>query len=174
MPNQQGRVPRRGRTWFGYVYENGRRRQVNTHCTDRTAALIALRQLEQDAADPRKAAAARTTLRHILEMLVEARWSDAKAGKRAPETAHFYAKTSGTLLRLFGEDFRLSQLDAPAVDAFIRARRDEDTSDHTIHKELTTLRAALRIALRARLWSGNLHEVMPERFSSGYKPRNRA
>ena len=105
MPKQQGRVTRRGRIWFGYVYENGRRKQVNTHCTDRTAALIALRQFEQDAADPRKAAAARTTLRHILEMLVEARWSDAKAGKRAPETAHFYAKTSGTLLRLFGEDF---------------------------------------------------------------------
>ena len=80
MPKQQGRVTRRGRIWFGYVYENGRRRQVNTHCTDRTAALIELRRLEQDAADPRKAAAARTTLRQVLEMLVEARWSDAKAG----------------------------------------------------------------------------------------------
>ena len=144
MPKQQDRVTRRGRIWFGYVYENGLRKQVNTHCTDRTAALIELRRLEQDAADPRKAAAARTTLRQALEMLVEHRWSEAKAGKRAPETAEFYAKKAGVLLRLFSEDFRLAQLDAPAVDAYVRARRDEGTSDHTIHKELTTLRAALR------------------------------
>src|SRR2546430_4773151 len=83
-------------------------------------------------------------------MLVEHRWSEAKAGKRAPETAEFYAKKAGVLLRLFSEDFRLAQLDAPAVDAYVRARRNEGTSDHTIHKELTTLRAALRLALRAR------------------------
>ena len=101
-------------------------------------------------------------------------WSEAKAGKRAPETAHFYAKKAGALLRLFGEDFRLAQLDAPAVDAYVRARRDEGTSDHTIHKELTTLRAALRLALRARLWSGSLDEVLPERFGAGYRPRERA
>jgi hypothetical protein len=107
-------------------------------------------------------------------MLVEHRWSEAKAGKRAPETAEFYAKKSGELLRLFGEDFRLAHLDAPAVDAYVRARREEGTSDHTIHKELTTLRAALRLALRARLWSGSLYEVLPETFSAGYKPRERA
>ncbi len=174
MPKQQGRLTRRGRIWFAYVYEKGLRRQVNTHCTDRTAAFIELRRLEQEAADPRKAAAARTTLRQALEMLVEHRWSEAKAGKRAPETAEFYAKKSGVLLRVFGEDFKLAQLDAPSVDAYVRTRRDEGTSDHTIHKELTTLRAALRLALRARLWSGNLHEVMPERFGAGYKPRDRA
>ena len=174
MPKQQGRLTRRGRIWFAYVDENGRRKQVNTHCTDRTAALIELRRLEQDAADPRKAAAARTTLRQILEMLVEHRWSEAKAGKRAPETAEFYAKKAGVVLRLFGEDFRLAQLDAPAVDAYVRARREEGTSDHTIHKELTTLRAALRLALRARLWSGSLDEVLPAGFGSGYKPRDRA
>ena len=71
MPKQQGRLTRRGRIWFGYVYENGLRKQVNTHCTDRQAALVELRRLEQEAADPRKAAAARTTLRQVLEMLVE-------------------------------------------------------------------------------------------------------
>ncbi len=113
--------------------------------------MIEPRLLEQEAADPRKAAAARTTLRQILEMLVEHRWSEAKAGKRAPETAEFYAKKAGVLLRLLGEDFRLAQFDAPAVDAYVRARREEGTSDHTIHKELTTLRSALRLALRARL-----------------------
>ena len=174
MPKQQGRLTRRGRIWFGYVYENGLRKQVNTHCTDRQAALIELRRLEQEAADPRKAAAARTMLRQVLEMLVEHRWSEAKAGKRAPETAEFYAKKAGVLLRLFGEEFRLAQLDAPAVDAYVRARRNEGTSDHTIHKELTTLRAALRLALRARLWSGSLDEVLPDRFGAGYKPRERA
>jgi integrase len=56
----------------------------------------------------------------------------------------------------------------------VRARREEGTSDHTIHKELTTLRAALRLALRARLWSGSLDEVLPDRFGAGYKPRDRA
>src|SRR5205823_3290976 len=81
----------------------------------------------------------------------------AKAGKRAPETAEFYAKKAGVLLRLFGENFRLAQLDAPAVDAYVRA-----------------LQAALRLALRARLWSGSLDEVLPERFGAGYKPRERA
>lgn len=57
-------------------------------------------------------------------MLVEHRWSEAKAGKRAPETAHFYAKKAGVLLRLFGEEFRLAELDAPAVDAYVRTWRE--------------------------------------------------
>ena len=174
MPKSQGRLTKRGQIWFGYVYESGRRRQVNTHCTDRKAALIEMRRFEQEAADPRQAAAARTTLRRALEMLVELRWSEAKAGKRAPETAQFYAAKAGVLLRLFGEEFKLAQLDAPVVDAFVRARREEGTSDHTIHKELTTLRSALRLALRARLWSGSLDEVLPANFGAGYKPRTRA
>jgi hypothetical protein len=94
MPKQQGRLTRRGRIWFAYVYENGLRRQVNTHCTDRTAAFIELRRLEQEAADPRKAAAARTTLRQVLEMLVEHRWSEAKAGKRASRAIARSRRTS--------------------------------------------------------------------------------
>ena len=53
-------------------------------------------------------------------------------GSALLETAEFYVKKSGVLLPMLGEDFRLAQLDAPALDAYVRARRDEGTRDHDV------------------------------------------
>src|SRR5207237_864319 len=55
-----------------------------------------------------------------------------RVGSALLETAEFYVKKSGVLLPMLGEDFRLAQLDAPALDAYVRARRDEGTRDHDV------------------------------------------
>lgn len=91
----------------------------------------------------------------------------------------------------------LTSLDAAAVDDYIARRRTEEAmpakaaveakgrrkarparparyvSEHTIHKELTTLRVALKLAARRGLWRGVVAAVMPVGFSPQYKPRKR-
>jgi len=44
------RLFRRGRVWYGWFYENGRRVTRATHCGDRAAAERVVRQWERDAA----------------------------------------------------------------------------------------------------------------------------
>jgi integrase len=78
------------------------------------------------------------------------------------------------LLRLLGEDRPLAKVDAIAVDAFIAARLEEGASRNTIGKELTTLRSTLKIARRRGQFPRSIDEVMPEQWSSGYRPRERA
>lgn len=60
------------------------------------------------------------------------------------------------------------------VDSYISRRRSEEVSDHTIAKELVTLRAALRLAKRAGLWLGEIDALLPAGFAPEYRPRTRA
>ena len=98
-----------------------------------------------------------------------------------PDTLAFYQRKVGHLTRIFehpkpkGEyqPFLLAKLDAARVDAYIEQRREEGVTDHTIKKELVTLQATLKLAKRRKLWRGDLDEVMPERFSPDYKPKER-
>lgn len=93
--------------------------------------------------------------------------------------------------------FLLAGLTAEVVDGYISRRRSEEAmpgkapvaaagrkkarpgrapryvSEHTIHKELTTLRKALRLAQRRGLWRGAIEHVLPAGFSPEYKPRKR-
>jgi hypothetical protein len=48
---------KRGRVWWGWFYENGKRVSQSTGCRDRNAADAKVRQWERDAADPDHAAA---------------------------------------------------------------------------------------------------------------------
>ena len=52
-------------------------------------------------------------------------------------------------------------------------RRVEGAQESTIAKELVTLRAALKLAVRAGLWLGNPAAVLPVGFSAEYRPRSR-
>jgi integrase len=104
-----------------------------------------------------------------------------RAGRRSDETVKFYETKAGHWIRILEGDpdagtykpFPLATLRAHTVDGYISARRAEDVSDHTIAKELVTLRAALRLAKRAGLWRGDLDEVLPVAFAPEYKPRER-
>jgi hypothetical protein len=76
----------------------------------------------------------------------------ARAGRRSTDTAQFYRKKSGHLLRVLGRDFRVATLtNSSTVDSYISVRRGEEVHDTTIAKELVCLRAALKLAKRRGL-----------------------
>ena len=147
--------------WHAAFYVEGRRVQRSTQCTDKKAAELVLRQWERDAADPAGAAARTATLIDALNLLVQTRDEQAKAGRKSAETVEFYRKKSGHWVCVLGEGFLLAKLDAPVIDGYVSQRRGEEAGDSTIHKELTTLRAALKLAKRAKLWRCDPDEVFP-------------
>lgn len=162
------RVFRRGKTYYCYVYENGVRVQRSTRCQDKKAAEVVARRLERDAADPDHATTAAASLSDALKLLLDARGEKAKAKRGSAETVAFYKRKAGHLVRIFETlddgaylPFRLQDLRADDVDDYISTRREEGVTDHTIAKELVTLRAALRLAVRKGIWRGNPAAVMP-------------
>jgi integrase len=81
---------------------------------------------------------------------------------------------SRQLLRVFGADCTLANVTAETVDRFIATRLREGASRSTVHKELTTLRGALKLARRHGRFPRDVASVMPLDFSIRYKPRERA
>src|SRR5258708_14182900 len=169
------------RVWYGIVYEDGRRIQRSTRCVDRKAAEAVVRGWERDAADPDHAAAQKATLSEALQLLVQRKQEQHRAGLKSAATVEFHQRKAGHLTRVFESDaqgnyvpFFLKALRAREVDAYVSQRLVEDASPHTIKKELGTLRLALKLAKRAGLWQGDLEAVMPMDFSAQYKPRTRA
>ena len=69
--------------------------------------------------------------------------------------------------------FPLPRLVPREVDRYVSQRRAEGASDSTIHKELVTLRAALKLARRAGIWIGDPAALIPVAFAPDYKPRSR-
>jgi len=175
------RLFRRGRVWYGWFYENGRRVTRTTRCRDRAAAERVARQWERDAADPDHAAARTATLTSALQLLLRLDEEEVAAGRRSPDTVDFHRSKAGHLVRVFetnerGEHvpFSLARLRAFDVDGYISRRRSEGAADTTVSKELVVLRKSLRLAIRAGLWRGRVDEVIPIAFSPGYEPRKRA
>jgi integrase len=175
------RLFRRGRVWYGWFYENGRRITRSTKCRDRAAAERVARQWERDAADPDHAAARTATLTDALQLLLKLDEEEVKAGRRSADTVEFHRTKAGHLVRVFETDenkqhvpFPLARLRAFGVDGYISRRRTEGAADTTISKELVVLRKSLRLAIRAGLWRGRVEEVIPVAFSPGYEPRKRA
>lgn len=167
------RLWKRGDVWFCSVYDaSGRRHRRSTRCHDRKAAEIVARRWEQAAADPAAAAAQASTLDDALAGLLDRRGEQVKAGERAQGTLDMYEQKGAQLARVLGSDTLLVDLTPASLDAYVTKRRSEQVVDHTIHKELTTLRAALRLAKRARIWRGDLDELMPI-LSADYEPATR-
>ena len=175
------RIFKRGRVWYGWFYEDGRRVVRTTRCRDRAAADRVARQWELDAADPDHAAARTATLTDALQLLLARDEEEVQAGRRSPDTVAFHRSKAGHLVRLFETadggghvPFPLTRLRAANVDGYVSRRRAEKVADATIAKELVVLRKSLRLAIRAGLWKGRVEEVIPVAFSAGYEPRTRA
>ena len=170
------------KVWYCWIpdLETGGTRRVSTKCTDKAAAQKRADELERDAVDPDSAAQAKATLRDALDLLIRDRDSLAKGGKRSYATVEFYRKKSGILLgavpEVLGHDegaiVFLREVTGKLVDDYIITRRDDGVVDSTIQKELTTWRAAMRLAKRRRLWKGDLEETFPK-FGANYEPRSR-
>ena len=89
------RLFRRGRVWYGWFYENGRRVTRTTQCRDRAAAERVARQWERDAADPDHAAARTATLTDALQLLLRLDEEEVAAGRRSPDTVDFHRTKAG-------------------------------------------------------------------------------
>jgi integrase len=153
--------------WCAFKNHLGRWERRSTGKRDRRAAEIEAARLEQDAADPRASAAASFTLKAALERVV----TDRAAKGRAHGTLTMYASKAGRLLYHFGEGALLAEMAlASEVDGYIEARLADGAARTTIGKELTTLRVALKLAKRRKEWFGDLDEVLPESWGTGYKP----
>ncbi len=190
---------RRGKTWYGWVYgPSGEQIKFSTGCTDKAAARIVLAQRERENADPDTARKKSATLGSAIALLIADRKSLVQAGKRSEATISFYetcarswylyagrkitraseekldrAFTSEERENLIELGMQLALADAADerfVDAFIVYRRANGVTENTISKDRTTFRAALRLAKRARIWSGDLDLLFPRGFDAGYTP----
>ncbi len=158
----------RGKTWWVDLRSLGGDRE-STHCKDKKAAELVARRRERELADPRHVAANATTIADALKRLL----TDRVARGRAGGTVDMYRSKGGHWTRILGRDTPLAKLDARAVDTFIEKRLEEGAARNTIGKELTTMRAALKVALRRGEWIGDVAAVMPVQWATEYEPRKR-
>lgn len=155
--------------WYG---PDGARHQRSTRQLDRKAAEAVARGWERSSADPAVAAANETTVAVALSDFVSHVFEEAKAGHGSLQTADFYARKAGHPLRLLGANTPLARVDAGMIDAYVTARRGEGASEHTLSKELTTLRQALALALRRGKYTRDPGVVVPK-VSARYRPKER-
>ena len=152
----------------------GRATSDSTGCTEKAAARAVLANWEREAADPDRAASS-ATLNDALMLLLEDRQARVANGNGSSETVTFYKKKAGHLVRVLGHDFRIALLkDAAPVWRYIDTRRSEGMLDTSIEREITTLRAALRLAKERGLWKGDVDGIIPETFDPTYKPKGRS
>jgi integrase len=144
----------------------------STGLTDKKLAEAKLLSFQRTAADPDGATQNQATLRTALNLLIEDRESKALAGTRSTETVSFYRKKSGVLIDVLGADLLCRQLTAVVVDGYIHQRRKDGAGENTISKELGTWSSAMKLAKRARIWTGDM-SIFPIAFAPGYKPKKR-
>jgi len=91
----------------------------------------------------------------------------------AADTVNFYKAKAGHLARVLGLTTPMNTIGAKAVKHYVTTRRGEDAGDHTLAKELTALRIALRLAKVEGIWDGHLDETFPVGLAAHYTPRRR-
>lgn len=165
------RLYKRGATWWARVLgPDGRIRRVTTKCQDEKAARLRLLELERRWANPAHHAARTVTLLDAFrELKVERR----NVG-RAEGTLSMIEIKARQVMRVLGQDRLIANVTAREVDALIATRTSEGAARATIHKELSTLRGALRLQRRRGNYALDLAEVMPISFALKYVPRVRA
>jgi integrase len=158
----------RSKVWYATYYDaDGVRHTRSTRQLDKRAAAATLREWERREADPSYAPANQTTVGDALAGLIR----DRRLKGRAEGTIDCYRVKAGHLTRLLGAELPLRRVTAKVVDAFVDARLDEGAKRNTIHKELTVLRGALKVAKRRGEFPDDIAAVMPDGFSTEYKPR---
>jgi integrase len=157
------------------IYQNGKAQRVSTKCRTKAAAFAAAAELERAAGDPLSHARNTKTLRQALIDLVDDRQllaqSASKRGSMA--TAEFYLAKAELIKKHFGDAFLLRDVTAATLDEYVAARRKptvddkgkitkRGAKDSTIHKELTTIRAALAIQVRKGTFVADPRAIMPK------------
>lgn len=160
----KGFFPRGGKIWvYADPLEGGRK---STGCKTVEGAIEWLKERERRAANPAYTASHTETLsKWVKRMLAD------KQQQRSAGTLDFYTKKVGHLLRVFGDDRPLVEINADAVDQYKDQRFAEKAHHHTISKEFTALRQILKKASRADVYAYDLGKLFPPEFGTGYTPR---
>lgn len=165
------RLHRRGDVWFCSYYDaTGKRQRRTTHCTSKRAAQAFADGLELRAHDPAHAAAHSATLRSAVKTFLE----QCKVRGKAAGTIKMHTTKAGHLLRIIGDATPLPHLTAKVIDDYTAQRTADGAQASTIGKELSTLRGTLKLARRHSLFPHAVEAVMPERWQSASKPKERA
>jgi len=180
--------------WF--FHRDGKKVKKSTGCTDPVAAAEKLAEWERDALDPKAALRRGATLGQAFDLLDEDRKALMKQGKRSEHSQEYYDAARAIVTRFagrliervnvcddelgidrlkelssIGERAALSTLGTPFIDGFITYRRGHGISENTIAKNRSATKGALYLAKRAGIWTGDLDEMFPRGFETGYEPR---
>lgn len=159
MPN----LYRRGKYWWCWGYDAERQRwlqstkQVSRRAAERVARRIELEHGER----------VRTAFLPLEEVLAF-RLQHAAFKKRRPKTLNNIRERIAVLLRHFGPQRDVHELTEDSVRAFVMTRRKQAGAragqciqEATIHKELESLRKALRLCKKAGLYQNDPDTVVP-------------
>lgn len=162
----------RGNIWWCRVRNpnGGRHAKVSTGCRDRAAAVKRWRELERKSFAP----ADQTKNSPPLGDALDNRIAERRSAGRAEGTIDMLTKKAKHLNRVLGSETPLNCIDAQAIDRYVDVRTKEGSKSTTLHKELSTLRGALRLARRRGEYRFAVDEVMPLDFAPKYKPKTRA
>lgn len=161
------RIYRRGEVHWVRGTVNGVKVRESTRCRDAKAAEAYRRRLEHELADPSHSAAHKATVSSALERFLEELQHEGKA----PGTVGMYECKAAHVARLLGT-VRLSRLSRADTMRYVQQREAEGAHPHTIHRDLTTLRRALRSAQGAGEFNKDPKAVLP-RYAAGYVPGTR-
>lgn len=162
--DQMSKLYKRGKFWW-YQFQGER---FSTKCSDKPAAEIVYTKAQRRSADPSYAAADDAKLKDwVAKMLC------AKAGGKSAGTLNMYTCKAGHVLRVFGVEAFLREVEPGSVDAYVTTRQGEGASNNTIGKELTTIIQICKAAKRAGEYAGDLSVLRPPDFDINYTPRER-
>lgn len=159
------RLWRRGNIWWCSYYVGKQRVRESTRCTSKRAAeayLLAAEGRPYNEAGP----TAPQTVHDAIDWLIDHAMPD-----RSPATHGAYRHHGGHVARLLGET-QVAELRRDDVLKYISARLKEEAHRHTVGKELTVLRCALREAGKRGFTRQAPEQIVPE-WKSGYTPRKR-
>lgn len=135
---------KKGRTgwWCTGRDVSGKRWWKPTRQTNRKAAEVAARQIELRIASGEADRSEVETLASALANVLHV----AERGQRAKSTIDYRATKARHLVRILGDTIRLDQIDKKRLGWYADRRLAEGADPHTIHKELGTLRRAIRLS----------------------------
>lgn len=166
----------------------GHRRQPCTYRTRKSDAQDVADQWERESLrDPLEAERERATWGTALDLLAAHLFESVNAGRMAHDTALMHRAKAVQLTRVFGRGKKLATVNTAAVRDYCterrrpraeelksgRVRHRAPVRDHTLVKEIVTLRLAMRLAAERGLWRGDLDTLKPAEVSSDYTPRER-
>lgn len=160
------RLFQRGRIWWCVYYIGKKRVRESTRCTSYRAAEAYLKAAESGVHDPASVPASPHSVTQAIDWLIDHAMPD-----RSPSTRKSYRQRGGHVVRVLG-DLQASALKRSDVQQYIAQRTEEEAHPHTIGKELTVLRCALREAKARQLIAFEPESIVPA-WKNRYTPRKR-